>query len=63
MTYSGCAVHVNHEVNRLPGILKSDASYENGNVRVEFDKSKTRDSEIEAAINSTGYRITGTTEN
>lgn len=57
MTCSGCAVHVDHEVNKLPGILKSAASYENGNAIVEFDKSKIGLTEIEGAINSTGYRI------
>jgi mercuric ion transport protein len=63
MTCSGCAEHVNHEVNKLPGIVKSDASYENGNAHVEFDKSKIGPAEIEAAINSTGYRITDKIEN
>ena len=58
MTCSGCAELVNHEVNKLSGILKSTASYENGNAIVEFDNSKTDIAEIKKAINSTGYTVT-----
>jgi len=58
MTCTSCAEHVNHEVNKLTGILKSEASYENGNAIVQFDNSKTTISQIEIAINSTGYTVT-----
>ena len=54
---------VNHEVNKLSGIIKSTASYESGNAIVEFDNSKTNISEIEKAINSTGYSVTDKKEN
>ncbi len=48
MTRESCGEHVNHEVNKLTGIISSNASYENGNAMVEFDKSsKTNISEIE----------------
>ena len=57
MTCSGCEEHVNHEVNKLSGIIKSTASYANGNAIVEFDKSKTNITEIEKAINATGYSV------
>ena len=49
---------VNHEVNKLSGIIKSTASYESGNAIVEFDNSKTNIVEIETAINGTGYSVT-----
>lgn len=58
MTCAGCEEHVNHEVNKLSGIVSSKASYENENAIIEFDKSKTNESEIEKAINSTGYKVT-----
>ena len=58
MTCASCGEHVNHEVNKLTGIISSNASYENGNAIVEFDNSKTHISEIEKAINSTGYSVT-----
>ena len=58
MTCAGCEEHVNHEVNKLSGIVSSKASDENENAIIEFDKSKTNESEIEKAINSTGYKVT-----
>ena len=58
MTCASCEEHVNHEVNKLLGIIKSTASYENENAIVEFDNSKTNIPEIEKAINGTGYSVT-----
>jgi copper chaperone CopZ len=58
MTCASCEKHVNHEVNKLEGIINSDANYTNGNAVVEFDNSKITIAEIEKAINSTGYTVT-----
>ncbi len=63
MTCASCEEHVNHEVNKLNGILNSKASYESSNAIVEFDKTKTNETEIEKAINATGYKVTGKKEN
>ena len=63
MTCTGCEEHVNHEINKLYGIVRSKASYENGNAIVEFDKTKTNETEIEKAINATGYKVTNKKEN
>jgi copper chaperone CopZ len=63
MTCASCEEHVNHEVNKLNGIVNSKASYENGNAIVEFDKTKTNETEIENAINSTGYKVADKKEN
>ncbi len=63
MTCASCEEHVNHEVNKLNGILDSKASYENGNAIIEFDRTKTNENEIEKAINSTGYKVTDKKEN
>jgi copper chaperone CopZ len=60
MTCEGCTEEVNHEVNKLQGILKSEASYQNANAMVQFDNSKTNIAEITRAINSTGYKVTQT---
>lgn len=57
MTCSSCAETVNFEVNKLEGIINSNASYENSNAIIEFDISKTTKEEIERAINSTGYTV------
>ncbi len=58
MTCAGCEEHVNQEVNKLSGILKSTTSYKNENAIVEFDNSKTNITEIEKEINGTGYSVT-----
>jgi copper chaperone CopZ len=63
LTCTSCEEHVNHEVNKLNGIVNSKASYENGNAIIEFDKTKTNETEIEKAINSTGYKVTDKKEN
>lgn len=57
MTCASCEEHVNHEMNKLNGIVSSTTSYENGNAIIEFDKTKTNEREIEKAINSTGYNV------
>lgn len=58
MTCASCSEHVNYGVNKLPGIISLDTSYEYGTAIVEFDGSKTNISEIEKTINSTGYSVT-----
>jgi copper chaperone CopZ len=58
MTCSGCEEHVNHEVNKLTGIVKTTVSYENGNAIIEFDQTQINIDEIEKAIEKTGYSVT-----
>lgn len=58
MTCAGCEEHVNHELNKLKGVVNSKVSYENGNAIIEFDRTKTDETEIEQTINSTGYKVT-----
>lgn len=58
MTCSGCEEYVNHEVNKLTGILNTTVSYEKGNAVIEFDRTKTSSKEIEKAILKTGYSVT-----
>ncbi|MFT4734751.1 MAG: mercuric ion transport protein [Arcticibacterium sp.] len=63
MTCASCEEQVNHEVNKLIGIVNSKASYENGNAIIEFDRTKNNENEIEKAINATGYKVTDKTVN
>lgn len=63
MTCASCEEHVNHEINKLPGIISSNTSYEKGKAIVDFDNSKTNVSKIEKAINTTGYSVTNKKEN
>lgn len=59
MTCTSCEEHVNHEVNKLDGILNVSSSFEKGTSKVEFDNSKTSKDAIEKAINATGYKVVG----
>ena len=63
MTCASCEQHINHKVNKLNGIISSKASYKKGNAIIEFDKTKTNETEIKKVINSTGYKVTDKTEN
>ncbi|WP_262152767.1 mercuric transport protein MerTP [Chryseobacterium foetidum] len=56
MTCSGCEHHVKTEVSKLKGIVEVVVSYEKGNAIVKFDNKQTSITEIEKAINSTGYK-------
>lgn len=57
MTCNGCAAHVENDVNKLPGIVNVDASYEEATAKVEFDKTKVSLAQIEETINGTGYKV------
>jgi len=59
MTCTSCEEHVKHAVNELPGIVDAQASYEEGKAVVTFDKTKANPEEIKAAIDATGYKVTG----
>lgn len=59
MTCAGCEALVDSEVNKLPGIVKVDANFEEATTKVEFDQSKVSLVQIEEAINSTGYKVIG----
>ena len=52
MTCAGCEEHVNHEVNKLSGIVSSKASYESGNAIIEFDKTKTQETKSRKQLNN-----------
>jgi copper chaperone CopZ len=62
MTCSACEEHISYEVNILFGIIRSNTSYTSGNAIVEYDHTKTTVSEIEKAINNTGYNVLFTKE-
>jgi mercuric ion transport protein len=58
MSCQACEEEVNHEVNKLPGIIQSKVSYANKNAVVQFDVSKTTIQKIIDAVNGTGYKVT-----
>ena len=60
---NGCEEQINHEVNKLQGIIKTVASYKDSNAVIEFDNTKTDIDEIKKAITKTGYSVTTKKEN
>jgi mercuric ion transport protein len=58
-----CETHNNHELNKRDGIADSKTSYKNANAIIELYKTKTNETEIEKAINATGYKVTDKKEN
>lgn len=59
MTCTGCEEHIKHAVAQLPGYIEATANYKEERATVKFDKSKTNADEVIAAINETGYKVTG----
>ncbi len=57
MTCAGCENHINDKLSNLKGVTDYTTSYKLNNSVVAFDSSKITISEIESAINSTGYII------
>jgi copper chaperone CopZ len=57
MSCEACESEVNHEVNKLPGIIQSIVSYEKKNAIIKFDISKTTIKDITDAVNATGYKV------
>jgi copper chaperone CopZ len=59
MGCKACEAEVNHEVNRLPGIIQSTVSYERKEAIIQFDRSKVNAAEIVNAVQVTGYKVIG----
>lgn len=57
MTCSGCENHIEQAVGRLEGVRVAEASFANGAVMVSYEPGKVTENDIEAAINSTGYKV------
>ncbi|UOR07766.1 mercuric transport protein MerTP (plasmid) [Hymenobacter aerilatus] len=57
MTCEACAQHVEHTVQQLPGVQAVTVSYAQGTAQVRFDAQKSPATQVEKAINGTGYQI------
>ena len=57
MTCNSCEQHVNHEIAKLSGVVRSEASFKHGNAIVEYDISKIEIEAIHNAINKAGYSV------
>ncbi len=59
MTCSACEEHVKQAVAQLPGFIDVSADNAKGTAWIRFDKSKSTIDDVVAAINETGYKVTG----
>jgi len=57
MSCEACEEEIDHEVNKLPGIVQSTVSYKNKNAVIQFDISKTLIKNITDAVDTTGYKV------
>lgn len=55
---AGCEGHVKTAVGKLPGILETRVSFEQGRAVVRFDEPQTTAAAISPAVDETGYRVT-----
>lgn len=59
MSCEACELEINNEISKVKDVLAYKTSYATGSSLVTFDKSKVDVKTIEAAINKTGYKVTG----
>jgi len=57
MGCKACEAEINHEVNKLPGIIQSRVSCERKDAIIQFDDSKVKAAEIVNAVQVTGYKV------
>lgn len=60
MTCQGCAEHINHALDGVPGLLEHNTSYDAGTSIVKFDTRKVTEQQVVEAVNATGYTVTET---
>ena len=56
MRCSSCPMEVESIEDDLPGIKQVSASYQKGQMVVEFDETKVNDAQIIAAVSKRGYQ-------
>jgi copper chaperone CopZ len=57
MTCEACASHIANEINKVNGVYLVIPSFQNKNISIQFDTTKTNESQLEKAINTTGYKV------
>ncbi len=57
LTCESCDRNLERQVSQLPGYLAAVSDYKTGIVKVQYDKSKSTEQDVIAAINKTGYKV------
>ncbi len=58
MSCGHCKAAVEGELNRLSGVVYSDADFEKGVVEVRYDEDQVTPEELKGAIEEAGYTVT-----
>lgn len=59
MECPNCAMKLEAIEDRLPGVRRAEASYQRGELTVEFDETQVSEHEIHAAVERIGYQVSG----
>jgi len=57
MSCGHCKAAVEGELNRLPGVERSDANLDNGTVEVAYDEGRVGAEQLKKAIEDAGYTV------
>ncbi|MDR2221866.1 MAG: mercuric transport protein MerTP [Flavobacteriaceae bacterium] len=57
MTCEACTTHVNNQLSKLNGVIQYTTSFDSANSIIQFDPTKISTTEIQQAINTTGYTV------
>lgn len=56
---SGCADNLGQSLNRLEGVIRADADYDQAMVEVRFDPDRVSDDDIHSQIRASGFEPVG----
>ncbi len=57
MACPNCALRLENIEDRLPGILRAEASYQKGRLMVEFNEVQVKEAQIREAVQRLGYQV------
>ncbi|WP_035053125.1 heavy-metal-associated domain-containing protein [Andreprevotia chitinilytica] len=57
MSCSGCVLTLTSVLGRLPGVQLADVSLDRGSATIQFDPSKVKVEQFQAAIENAGYDL------
>ena len=57
MSCGHCKAAIEGELNKLPGVERSDADLEKGTVEVRYDEGRVTTDELKGAIEEAGYTV------
>ena len=57
MTCGGCVASVQRVLNELDGVERADVSLASNEAKIEFDASRVKPADLEAAVEDAGYEV------